>query len=600
MRIGFVQLPVPDHHAFYAAANRPLGAAYMIAFARRHCRRKHWEAEILPEDLANYGGDAAIVDWVGNGRFDALFFTLYLWNRDRSLFLARSVKRNWPEIVTVMGGPEVTGEQSMSDFPGADVLCVGEGEEFFARFLEEPALRLPESMYTAPEIDDLSQVPNPYLTGLLPVRQGDMIHFEQMRGCPQFCAYCYYGKGRSGIRRFPAGQVPGIFRLASAHDRTEVYFMDPTFNGREGLTDHLEWIAQSNPGQIPIHTEVRLELIDRPIADRMTAAGIRSVEAGLQSVNPRALAAVGRTWNREAFRQGARLLRERGIEIRTGVIIGLPKDGLDDFITTLEFVDTLGLALTMECYILAVLPGTALRRRLSPGWIQAMSRPPYLVRSTDRMNPEDFIAAIQILERRSHIEYFPGIPPFGTGNMAEFQTTIDLRVMDLDRDPERILRPTALANSVAVYIDERTAEHARLELWAGYLLSVSPHTCWRIIYAGNEPWPRQRWQRLRYLFLFLDHFLNRSRCLCRDFQGSYSVRLFQTVDDVRSAQRFLDFPQEADLVIIPQPGQVSDWEAVCRETPWILIDPLIAESERALVSDWYADFSSRILDPPLQ
>lgn len=599
MRIGFIQLPVPDHHAFYAAANRPLGAAYMIAFARRHCRRNCWEAEILPEDLANYGGDAAIVDWAGNGGFDALFFTLYLWNRDRSLFLARSVKRNRPEILTVMGGPEVTEEQSLFDFPGADILCVGEGEEFFARFLEDPAVRKAGRMHMAPEIEDLSRVPNPYLTGLLPIRPGEVVHFEQMRGCPQFCAYCYYGKGRTGVRRFPADRVPGLFSLASAYDRTEVYFMDPTFNSCEGLTDHLSWIAENNPGQIPVHAEVRLELIDRSIADRMAAAGIRSVEAGLQSVNPRALAAVGRTWDREAFLHGARLLKERGVEIRTGVIIGLPKDGLDDFIATLDFLDTHGLSSTMECYILAVLPGTALRRRLSPGWMRAMSQPPYWVLSTDRMNPEDFVAAVEILERRSHIEYLPGIPPIGTRNPAGFQTTIDLRAMDLDWDPVRILQAAALANSVAVYIDERTVEHSRLALWAGHLLAVSPHTCWRIIYSGNEPWPRQHWQRLRGLFLFPDHFVNRSRYLCRDFQGVFSVRLFQIVDDIRYARRFLDSPQEADLVIMPRTGQISDWESICRETPWILIDPLMTESERALVSDWYADSPARVLKLPI-
>lgn len=598
MRIGFIQLPVPGHHAPYARANRPLAAAYMIAFARRHCRRTDWDAEILPDGLSNYGGDAAILHWMRHGRFDALFFTLYLWNRQRSLFLAQAIKQHQPAILIAGGGPEVTSDQALSDFPGVDLLCVGEGEEFVARLVDDALFPGIQGMHCMADITDLAKIPDPYQSGLLPIRQGDIIHFEQMRGCSRRCAYCYYGKGRRSVRRFPSDRVPEIFRLASAFDRTELYFMDPTFNSREGLAQHLDWIAQSNPQVIPIHTEVRLELIDRSVADGMAAAGIRSVEAGLQSVNPKALAAVGRRWHRDGFLHGARLLRERGIEIRTGIILGLPEDSLDDFLTTLDFLESAGLSTTMECFILAILPGTALRRQLHRWQMQAMPQPPYWVQATSRMRAEDFAAAIQILERRNGIEYFPPIPPLGPPSPVEFRSIIDLRPMDLALDPGPILHPEEMANSITLIVDSRTAQHARLAHWADYLLSAAPHTCWRILHPGNELWPPQLWHRLRRLFLLPQHYVNRSHSLYGDPQPAFSVRLFQVTDDIASARRLLDVPQEAEMILHPRPGQVSGWDCVCREAPWMLIDPQMAESERAMIAAWYANRPERLMSLP--
>jgi hypothetical protein len=417
-----------------------------------------------------------------------------------------------------------------------------------------------------------------------------------MRGCPGRCAYCHYGKGRRSVRKFPPERVPAIFGLAARHEGTEIYFMDPTFNSRDGLTEHLAWIARSNPTRIPIHAEVRLELIDRTVADALAAAGLQSVEAGLQSVNPKALAAVGRFSDLPAFHHGAQLLMERGIEVRTGVILGLPEDTLGDFIATMDFLESARLAPTIECYVLAALPGTMLRRHLGRWRMRAMDKPPYWVLSTNGMEPEDFVAAIQILERRNDMEYFPPIAPFGVASPAGFRAVIDLGQMDLAQDPDGILDPVELANSVTVFLDASTADHARLPLWTGHLLDAAPHTCWRLVHSGNQEWPRERWQRLRRLFQYPDHYLDRSRYLSRSPQGSSSVRLFQEIDDPQSARRLLDTLRDAEGVIRPKPGHAADWKEICRHTPWVVIDPQMTAAERRLLAAWYAHCPERMLD----
>ena len=62
--------------------------------------------------------------------------------------------------------------------------------------------------------------------------------------------------------------------------------------------------------------------------------------------------------------RGAALLRAQGIQIRTGVILGLPGDDLEGFAATLRFLKGHGLAGGAEVYPLAVLPGTALHGEL--------------------------------------------------------------------------------------------------------------------------------------------------------------------------------------------------------------------------------------------
>lgn len=595
MRMGFLQLPVPGHGASQAKANRPLAAAFMIGYARRHCRSRGWEAVIAPEELADHGGDAALAAWALEEGFDALLFTLYLWNRERSLFIARSVKRHRPSVVTVAGGPEVTPDQDAADFPGIDLLCAGEGEEFFARFVDDGAARSLRGIFRAGEIADLGRVPDPYLSGLLPVRDGEIVHFEQMRGCPERCAYCYYGKGRRRVRRFPPDRVEGIFRLAAARAGTEVYFMDPTFNGREGLAGRLERVERANPRRVPIHTEVRLERIDRATADRMAAAGVRSVEAGLQSVNPAALEAVGRSWDREAFLAGAGWLLERGIGIRTGIIVGLPEDDLEGLLSTLDFLEGAGLAGGVEAYLLSLLPGTRLRRLRDRWGIRAMDRPPYWALRTNRMRPEDFAAALEILERRLGIDYFAPIPPLGGGAGPGLRSLVDLRGGALDGPlPE----PATLARSVLLLLDAAAADDVRLRSWAGRAMAESPHTCWRLLHAGSESWPAERWRRLRGLFYFPGHFLNRGRRPGRDPQGAFSVRLFQAVDDAAAARSLLDASPEAELAAVPRPGEVPLWREACREAPWVLLDPRLGPRESGTLAAWCADRPGRVIDLP--
>src|SRR5262249_49692512 len=63
-------------------------------------------------------------------------FTCYLWNIERTLWVARELKRRRPGVRVVLGGPEITPDNAwVIDTPDYDFAVIGEGEQTFAQLL---------------------------------------------------------------------------------------------------------------------------------------------------------------------------------------------------------------------------------------------------------------------------------------------------------------------------------------------------------------------------------------------------------------------------------------------------------------------------------
>ncbi len=84
-------------------------------------------------------------------------FTCYLWNIERTLWIAQRIKDRRPEVRILIGGPEVTLDNAwvLTD-PAVDYAIIGEGEQTFAELLS--------ALVTRDEIDG----PIP---GLIPLRR---------------------------------------------------------------------------------------------------------------------------------------------------------------------------------------------------------------------------------------------------------------------------------------------------------------------------------------------------------------------------------------------------------------------------------------------
>src|SRR5262249_26961467 len=144
-------------------------------------------------------------------------FTCYLWNIERTLWVARELKRRRPGLRIVLGGPEITADNAwVLDTPDYDFAVIGEGEQTFAQLLLAllgddiapipiPGLFTPSahsgprslsSRHPAPRspLPDLNELGSPYLAGILDVADEEMLLLETSRGCRYRCRFCYYWK----------------------------------------------------------------------------------------------------------------------------------------------------------------------------------------------------------------------------------------------------------------------------------------------------------------------------------------------------------------------------------------------------------------------
>ncbi len=64
--------------------------------------------EILPTGVSNYASDMGIVESILQRDPWMVGFTCYLWNIDRTLWIARQLKAVRPDLCIVLGGPEIT------------------------------------------------------------------------------------------------------------------------------------------------------------------------------------------------------------------------------------------------------------------------------------------------------------------------------------------------------------------------------------------------------------------------------------------------------------------------------------------------------------
>ncbi|MBN1836965.1 MAG: radical SAM protein [Spirochaetales bacterium] len=598
--VALVQLPILSPDPEVARANVPLAAGSLKA-AALHCPGV--TVSIPPAELLDHGGEVCLLDWLEAGEFDLVGFTTYLWNLERSLWLARQLKQRRPGTRVLFGGPEIVSGQPVLANPIVDAFVLGEGEPAFLHVLGDLTDgRELEHLYRGERLADLSTLDNPYLSGTLGIRRDRPIYLETMRGCPYRCSYCFYGKQYPAVRSYPEGVLPQLFARAQAEGAPEIYFMDPSFNATVGLEGRLERIARLNRTRIPLHTEIRLESVTPRVASLLAEAGFASVEVGLQSTNPRALRAIRRHWNRERFLNGAELLRRHGLEVRVGIILGLPWDGLDELDATLGFLLDHELTSGLEVYPLALLPGTELRDRAGDLGIRFMDLPPYWATSTNSLTEEQMLQAVDVIEERLEAELFPPIVPrFAEPPGAPGQPT---GYLDL-RDPREVLRrleaPPLLETSVTVHLLGaqlgQASQLASLEELAARLRGTHPFSLFQIVVEAEEIPSWEAARRVAERFGAPGHIFERSRSLQRDLQGSFSARLIHLTGSPDVARRYYEEPVPFDLLLRYPRGLSSSDPGFLAEHPMLLLGPEVPPAEREALRPLYAGHEKLLVEP---
>jgi hypothetical protein len=145
---------------------------------------------------------------------DVVAFSTYVWNHQYNYRLAQRVKALNPTCLIVFGGPEPAIEHPdlFEKEPFMDLVIKMEGEMTFRHILEDhdsDYTHIPGLLINSPtglintgdpkRINDLDEVPSPYLTGIFDRMMADNpdviwnATLETNRGCPYQCTFCDWG-----------------------------------------------------------------------------------------------------------------------------------------------------------------------------------------------------------------------------------------------------------------------------------------------------------------------------------------------------------------------------------------------------------------------
>jgi len=422
MKILFIQLPLNSHASDYIPGNIEYAPALISSFLKKNF--KDLTTETLPALLSGFASDTTIIKYIKDISPDIISFSCYLWNIERHLYLARRIKSLFPDIDIICGGPEISNGSIafQEEHPAVTFFVSGEGEWFFKNYLQNESLTSctqeikGNRVITQPQdaLLPVEQIVEPFTSRELNIMPDGSIYLELTRGCPYRCSYCYYSKQCRTVRELPFEIL--LSALRSGRDIEEIYLLSPTFDASPDFIKRLENLRDLRHG-VSLHTELRAGRITSEIAGLLYEAGFQSLEVGLQTMSPGSLRAVQRNSNPERELEGIIHLAEAGIDLKIGIIPGLPGEEAGSFRYTVDTLLNRGLGEFIELYPLMLLPGTTIRERAVKENISSLHQPPYFYLDGWGMSFEDIHSMSRYVEEATGLSQSSfSLPGFTLGN----------------------------------------------------------------------------------------------------------------------------------------------------------------------------------------
>jgi hopanoid C-2 methylase len=271
--------------------------------------------------------------------------------------------------VTALGGPSVSA--SPDYYPDFDYLHIGEmgdaTDDLIARLEADLARPPAQVLLTTAVRRDLAEFPLPaYELAELPKYFMASIQFSS--GCPYECEFCDIPGlyGRVPRMKSPQQVCAELDKLRACGAHDAVYFVDDNFianrrAARDLLPALIEWQKRNDYPAC----EATLNIAKRPeILAAMREANFQTVFCGIETPDPEALKAMHKSHNLMApIMEGVQALNSYGMEVVSGIIMGLDTDDHETPRRILEFIEESRIPL-LTINLLQALPRTPLWDRL--------------------------------------------------------------------------------------------------------------------------------------------------------------------------------------------------------------------------------------------
>jgi radical SAM superfamily enzyme YgiQ (UPF0313 family) len=284
-------------------------------------------------------------------------FSCYIWNMKLVRWVLKELRALRPDAHYLLGGPQVMNHAAtyLSDRPENVYVANGEGErtslEFF-RQLSSPAPDMHQvpglsfwdadelvTTERAPRIQNLMEIPSPFLTGVFDGHEFSFAIMESNRGCPFRCTFCYWGAAtNSKVNKFEEERIKAEIKWVSEHGYNALMIADANWglSPRDvTLSEYIVECSEENGYPLIIHMAAAKNRPERmaQITEIFVRGGLMvSQPISLQTMNDTTLEMVDRKNIREETYIGLqRLLREKRISSYVEMIWPLPGETLESF-----------------------------------------------------------------------------------------------------------------------------------------------------------------------------------------------------------------------------------------------------------------------------
>lgn len=346
-------------------------------------------------------------------------FSVYIWNVVEITELVRLLKTIAPDVVIVLGGPEVSHLPDQPDVVDlADFVIQGPGETSFhvlcSQLLNGKSPENPHIQGIPKALEELNMPYEHYSDEDIKNR---ILYVEASRGCPFKCEFCLSSLDRTSktftLDRFLA-EMDRLYQKGARHFK----FIDRTFNLKMAHSSAiLQFFLDRMDDDLTVHFEVIPDRLPEKLRELLVQFPANSLqfEIGVQTFDPEIQSLISRRQDNEKTHENLSWLRQNTqAHIHADLIFGLPGDSLANFADSFDQLVALN-PQEIQLGILKRLRGAPINRHTREYQMRYNPAPPYTILSTDRISFQD-------LQRVGRFARYWDI----FGNSGRFKNTLPL------------------------------------------------------------------------------------------------------------------------------------------------------------------------------
>ncbi|MDD5359949.1 MAG: DUF4080 domain-containing protein [Sulfurovaceae bacterium] len=315
---------------------------------------------------------------------------VYIWNASKIEQLLRILKEKAPEVIIVLGGPEVSYTPFRINIDSADYIVQGEGEATFYNLCKHLLNKeLPKERIYKPMLLDAKNILLPYDYYSDEDIAKRRIYVEASRGCPFRCEFCLSSIDKS-VRYFDEDKFLEAIEQLWSRGARDFRFIDRTFNLNISYANKLlDFFLAKTPPYF-VHFEVIPEAFPDSIRERLMKFPPASLqlEIGIQTLDKTVAKNISRPLNfKKIVENIAFLQKHTKAHLHLDLIVGLPGESLEQFGRNLDMLISLSDS-EIQIGILKKLSGTRINRHDEEYKMVYSNIPPYDIISNNLLDIE--------------------------------------------------------------------------------------------------------------------------------------------------------------------------------------------------------------------